>query len=259
LVKTPDVSLGAPAWEQLWPKAVWPGKIPGMPPVAFRGAADVDITPSQPIHTNFDFPNFMTIYFAGPAGDTLSFFGDVFLVGATNQLFVDRLWAQFRLTQETPGNNWLVLKVGRIDPRVEPFSSTFRKTTAQNFNVSSYNVVSDGYRLQNKVGGAELWGASTGPDNSGGLEYAAGVVQGTAGGPENNNYKDTYWAASYKFGGHGVVGSRTETEKEIPIRNYAEKSVQLGGFGYHGKDITRATGTPLEDQLTRSGAKVDDY
>src|SRR5256885_15478660 len=41
ILKTPDVSLGAPAWKQLWPKAVWPGKIPGMPPVAFRAAADV--------------------------------------------------------------------------------------------------------------------------------------------------------------------------------------------------------------------------
>src|SRR5205085_9314462 len=127
LLKSQDVSLGAPAWKQLWPKAVWPGKIPSVPPIAFRAAADVNMRPSQPVHTNFNFPDFMSIYFAGPAGDTLSFFGSVFILGSTNQLFVDRAWAQFRLTEEKPGTNWAVLKVGRIDLRAEPFSSGHRK------------------------------------------------------------------------------------------------------------------------------------
>src|SRR5947208_1579526 len=53
LLKSPDISLGAPAWKQLWPKAVWPGKIPSVPPVAFRAAADVNIRPSQTVKTNF--------------------------------------------------------------------------------------------------------------------------------------------------------------------------------------------------------------
>src|SRR5438046_1547291 len=77
LLKSQDVSLGAPAWKQLWPKAVWPEKIPSIPPIAFRAAVDVNIRPTQPMHTNFDFPDFMSIYFAGPAGDTLSFFGSL--------------------------------------------------------------------------------------------------------------------------------------------------------------------------------------
>src|SRR5436190_17125141 len=46
LLKSPDVSLGAPAWKQLWPKAVWPGKIPSVPPIAFRAAADVNVRPT---------------------------------------------------------------------------------------------------------------------------------------------------------------------------------------------------------------------
>jgi hypothetical protein len=57
LLKTPDVALGAPAWKQLWPKAVWPGAIPGMPPVAIRVASDVNIRPTTPVNVNFDFPN----------------------------------------------------------------------------------------------------------------------------------------------------------------------------------------------------------
>jgi hypothetical protein len=35
-IKIPPVMLGAPAAEQLWPKAIWPGTIPGIPPIGFR-------------------------------------------------------------------------------------------------------------------------------------------------------------------------------------------------------------------------------
>ena len=259
LLKSQDISLGAPAWKQLWPKAVWPGKIQGMPPVAIRATLDANIRPSQQVNLNFDFPNALSIYFAGPAGDTVSFFGSLFMQGATNALFVDRAWAQFRLTPEQPGTNWAVLKVGRLDMRAEPFSSGYRKVTAQNYNVSDFRTVNDAIRLRDKDAGIELWGAATGPDNRGGLEYAAGLVQGTAGAAENNNFKDSYWSAAYKFGGHGVVGSRKESEGPPPINNYAEKSFQIGTFGYRGKGITRSTGIPLENQFTRTGVRFDAY
>jgi hypothetical protein len=260
ILKIEDVSLGAPAWKKLWPEAVWPGKIAGLPPVAFRATLDTTVRPSQPVNLNFDFPSSLQIYFAGPAGDTVSFFGSLFLQGSTNSLFIDRAWAQFRLLPETPGNNWVVLKVGRIDLRAEPFSSTNRRVTTQNFNVSDLRSVSDGLRFRDKDSGVELWGAATGPDNRGGIEYAAGIVQGTGGTPENNNFKDSYWTISYKVGGQGVVGSRREVEGfALPINNYAEKSVAVGTFGYRGKGITRAFGTPMENQFTRSGFKVDAY
>src|SRR6185436_7838651 len=68
-----------------------------------------------------------------------------------------------------------------------------------------------------------------------------------------------YWTASYKFGGHGVVGSRQELEGEVPINSYAEKSIAFGAFGYRGKGITRSTGVAAENQFTRTGAKLDAY
>src|SRR5689334_5053507 len=36
LLKIPPVMLGAPANKELWPKAIWPGSIPGIPPIGFR-------------------------------------------------------------------------------------------------------------------------------------------------------------------------------------------------------------------------------
>ena len=257
LIKTPDVALGAPAWKQLWPKAVWPGAIPGIPPIAIRVLTDVNIRPSAPVNVNFDFPNGLAAYFAGPAGDSFSFFGNVFLLGATNTLFVDRAYGQFRLVSETAGQNWLNLKIGRIDTRAEPFSSTYRKVTSQNYNVSDFRVVGNGFGFRDHDAGMELWGAATGPDNRGGLEYGAGVVQGTAGRPENNNFKDYYWAASYKVGGLGVVGSRVEVEPQTtPPEGYQETSILAGGFMYVGKGQP-ALPNVLEDRFTRTGFKID--
>src|SRR5262252_6175237 len=89
LVKTKDVPLGADEWKKLWPQAVWPGAIPGMPPIAVRVLMDVNIRPSTPVNVNFDFPNGLGGYFAGSAGESFSFFGSVFLQGATNSIFLD--------------------------------------------------------------------------------------------------------------------------------------------------------------------------
>ncbi len=36
MIKIPPVMLGAPANAELWPKAIWPGVIPGLPPIGLR-------------------------------------------------------------------------------------------------------------------------------------------------------------------------------------------------------------------------------
>lgn len=257
LIKSGDVALGAPAWKQLWPKAVWPGAIPGMPPVAVRVTSDVDVRPSTPVNVNFDFPNGITGYFAGAAGDSFSYFGSVFLAGSTNQIFLDRAYGQFRIAPDSAGQNWLTLKLGRIDLRAEPFSNTFRRTTAQNFGVGDFRVTANGFGLRDHDAGFEAWGAITGPGNHGGVEYAAGIVQGTNGRPENNNFKDYYGTVSYKFGGLGVVGSRTETnEQPNTVEGYTETSMSIGAFAYQGKGQTAVTGIN-EDWLMRSGFRAD--
>ena len=36
MLKIPPVMLGAPANKELWPKSIWPGTIPGIPPIGFQ-------------------------------------------------------------------------------------------------------------------------------------------------------------------------------------------------------------------------------
>jgi hypothetical protein len=259
LVETQDVALGAPAWKKLWPRAVWPGSIPSVPPFAVRVMTDLDIRPATPTRLNFDFPSGITGYFAGAAGDTFSYFGSIFLVGSTNQIFLDRVYGQFRIAPDSPGQNWLTLKLGRIDTRAEPLSNTFRRITAQSFGVDDFRVTPNGFAFRDHDAGVEAWGAITGPNNRGGIEYAAGVMQGTNGRPENNNFKDYYGSISYKLGGLGVVGSRTEPdERPDTTEGYRETSVTLGAFGYRGKSQPQITGV-TEDWFSRSGFKIDTW
>src|SRR5690242_18131940 len=35
-IKIPPVMLGAPAQKELWPHTIWPGTIPGLPPIGLR-------------------------------------------------------------------------------------------------------------------------------------------------------------------------------------------------------------------------------
>src|SRR5215475_4943341 len=47
MLKIPPVMLGAPANKELWPKAIWPGSIPGIPPISFRYTTYLQYTGSN--------------------------------------------------------------------------------------------------------------------------------------------------------------------------------------------------------------------
>ena len=255
-VKVPDQELGAPGWKQLWPRAVWPGAMPGALPVALRLTEDAILKPSGPVTLDFRFPSAVALYFAGPLGDTISVLGGIRFSGTTNTFLLTRTYVQFRLMPETPGQNWLTLKVGRIDTRAQPFSSVFRRVTARDFGVNDFRAVPGGFALGDNDAGLELWGAATGPGNRGGLEYAVGVVQGTSGRPEDNNAKDFYGSISLKLGGLGVVGSRNAEGAADADDSSDEYSLTVGAFGYSGGRGSVTGGEPA-NRFHRVGLKAD--
>src|SRR3972149_6524332 len=46
-VKEEPIPLGAPAWAQVWPDAIWPGEISTIPPIAFRPRFELNIRPHR--------------------------------------------------------------------------------------------------------------------------------------------------------------------------------------------------------------------
>ncbi len=96
------------------------------------------------------------------------------------------------------------------------------------------------FALSNAQRGVEWWGAHSAA-GGGGLEYAFGVVNGNSAGNnegtfDNNNFKDIYWRASWKFGGMGVTGTFGDDAAEpVQAEGWRDDSLTVGTFGYYGR------------------------
>ena len=249
-VKTPDVPLGAPGWKRLWPDAIWPGGIPGLVPLAFRIFSDTVVNPSAPVRLDFVFPQEFELLVGGTAGDHVSYFGEL-EVRPNDRLQLARAFVQF---DHLGGSTLANLVVGRFEPRVVPFSRYWRRLTASNFLTSRYRAVESGFDFVTSQAGFEWWGARSGPADTGGFEYAAGLVNGNGPFSDNNTAKDVYYRASYKLGGHGVSGNRVRHEAETlaPVPR-VERSVRFGTFGYRGDGLFGEE----PDRFWRVGGDVD--
>src|SRR5579864_4664461 len=81
-IKEPPVLLGAPAQREVFPKAIYPGEIPGSIPIGFRYSGFATYASKQPPtvafipRTDLFAPNTFTIIAAGSFGERLSFWID---------------------------------------------------------------------------------------------------------------------------------------------------------------------------------------
>src|ERR1019366_8779430 len=81
-VKEPPVLLGAKALKGVFPKALYPGEIPGSIPIAFRYSGNFTYNSRQPVtlgflpRTDLFVPNTFTIIGAGSFGPAISFWVD---------------------------------------------------------------------------------------------------------------------------------------------------------------------------------------
>jgi hypothetical protein len=108
--------------------------------------------------------------------------------------------------------------------------------------------------------GIEFWGSKNGPKGKGGLEWAVGIVNGSAGEgiehfdglgdvttikdnvegegvgifEEINNGKDYYATVSYKIGGMGVLGEESVDDSLVAKENWQDNSVKIKGYYYQG-------------------------
>jgi hypothetical protein len=73
-IKIPPVMLGAPAQAELWPRAVFPGTIPGLPPISLRFNQFFQVVNFFP-RTDFE-TRFFSIFTAGNFGSDIAFWLD---------------------------------------------------------------------------------------------------------------------------------------------------------------------------------------
>ena len=258
LVKEEPVSLGAEAWKEVFPNAVWPGAIPSSVPVSFYAHQRIFFDENKDPSVNFKFPHEFKIFTGGVLGGAFSFWAEHDLQSSGlkrifvrfNDVFSKGAWGKFGFLPEDALN----VRVGRLDvgTLLIPLNvrRTINKPAPYIYEVGTGNTAWDYSDLQS---GFEINGILGHR-----LQYVAGIVNGLtgtgtpAGVEDNNDEKDLYYRVAYKFGGlspDGQLGAGTE-ESLQETDNWAEKSFSLGQFGYFG---TTTVSAGVENPFYRLG------
>ncbi len=274
-VKEKPVLLGAKAWEELWPKAIWPGEIQGSVPLSAymhqRAVAQFSKDPTRDT-VFFDAPHELELLTGGNLGEKVGFFGEwVLFENETNAVGLKRLFIQFndmftklaRLPQ-----NAVNIRIGRVEPTTAGgYPDATRRLTMEhpitidlraleNSGIAGWDA---GYRwrMRDPQSGIELTGV---PWHH--LEYGVGIVNGQSftlseGRGGNPNAKDYYGRLSFKIGGlgfdgYGVGQGLNETE------NWRDDSFTIGTYFYKGRTLKSGTivSPTTENRFDRAGVDL---
>jgi len=278
-MKIPPVMLGAPAQKEMWPRAIYPGTIPGIPQIGLRfntffqvyGGNRNSFTPPAPggpftPRTDFQ-PGLFSIFTAGNFGDGIAFWvDDDFSVGGANSngglgdgylKFVD-IGRLFKLPKDA-----LSLRVGQFEIDL-PFSQ------ARTWNLSGWDIydqanfgaanglvgpgVNNTFAFSSPGQGVEI----SGGHNYGGYHYSLAVLnQNTSPsfpgvGPNvspivdvfsDSNFKDLYGRFQYRFNLERDAVSRNDIQAAGATGPRDHTYLQLGTYYFYGRSVQRANGT----------------
>lgn len=277
-LKVQPTMLGAPAQKELWPKSVWPGTIPGLPPIGLRMSNFTQVLgrnsqrfgslePGVNIpRTDFE-TGLFSIFTAGNFGSGIAFWvdDDISVAGANANgglgdgylKFVD-IGRLIKLPKDS-----LSLRVGQFELDL-PF------TQARSFNLSGYDIygqanigatntafaqqnVNNQFAMADAAQGVEL----SGGHSYGGYQYSIAVVnQNTSatdptvntsgfvssgngvGFQSDSNFKDLYGRLSYRFNLEHDV-SRKEVQAAGPMGPRDHTSLKLGSYYFYGRSVQR--------------------
>jgi len=234
MLKIPPVMLGAPANKELWPKAIWPGTIPGIPPIGFQmtnylqftGTSSgkfASLTPAgtlPPFVPTTDFETgLFSLFSAGNFGSDIAFWvdNDISVGGANANAGLGEAYLKFvnigRLLK-LPKNS-LNLRVGQFELEL-PFTAsksiwispydiyTQSNIGAMNAVIPLQQFVNNQFAIANSAQGIEFSGGL----HTGGYNYSIAFInQNTNGVGQDSNTGSPYvpQATGSNNGGVGVA------------------------------------------------------
>jgi hypothetical protein len=240
-VKEEPLAMAAEAYKKVWPKAVWPGAVPGTVPLSFRAKSGMEASREDTVWAPSFVPPTLQIMLAGTLGEDVTFFAGAHLFELGKLGSVDRFFLQFdNLFDFILPAHLMYLKVGQFVPELVPFTSNHRSLTLTPYAFNTYDPSfgrafagehahgGPSFGIETFQIGVEINGIALGR-----LRYVAGLVNGS--GPntlDDNPAKDFYGRLAYKIGGKalakgGDVASQTG-------QNWIDNSLQVGFFGYKG-------------------------
>ncbi len=250
-VKQPPVLLGAPAQRQVFPKAIYPGEIPGTIPASFRFSGFLTYNSKQPLaltetqgfvpRTDLFAPNTFTAIAAGTLGDDFSFWvdDDISVGGSGADGGLGDGYLRFNDLGHHIGlpTNTLSLRFGQFEMDL-PF------TQARTINLTDYDVY-DQANVAGALGttnnpfvfGAPQRGFEIGGyPNNGNFGWSISMVNGSNDSGPLRDFKDVYVRVSQRFNLERDSSVRKEVQAAGPTGPRDHSSLRAGGFYYYGRN-----------------------
>ncbi len=249
LVKRKKVSLGAPAWKEEFPNAIWPGDIPYTVPFSAYVHQRVVVEPSRDDNkVSFDAPHEFELLTGGSFGSDISFYGTwVFFEKGKNAPGLKQFWIQF---EDLLGpDNAFNLRIGRHEPATTWGNRDNDRMTME--HVPLYDIrTNPNWRMRDQQAGIEVNGIL-----GSSFEYAAGIVNGDK---STMAFKplDTYFRAGFKLGGSNLDGVGGNFETLAQLNNWEDDSLSVGLYGYQGTNMLGAGDTAYQNDFHRIGVDI---
>ena len=281
-IKVPPVMLGSPAQKELWPHTIWPGTIPGLPPIGLRFNTFFQVVgrnrnnfnlqtpgdPTAPFIPRTDFQSgLFSIFMAGNFGDDIAFWvdDDISVGGANSNGGLGDGYLKF-----VNIGRHLKLPTDALSLRVGQFELDLPFSPARSWNLSGWDIydqanvssvnsilglptVSNSFAMSNAAQGVEFSGGHT----YRGYHYSLAIVnQNTSGGtaatgnnvpPEvaytsDSNFKDIYARLSYRFNLERDPASRNEVQAAGASGPRDHTYLNLGTLYFYGRSVQRFQG-----------------
>lgn len=254
-LKEEPVSLGAEAYKEVFPNAIWPGAIPHLPAIAVVTEGELLYLPEAEKgeqKLSFDATAAeVEVLMSGTVSENISFFWELEFEGDESEVEVGTIsFSNLLASRLKP--NLLNLRIGKFVP--EFVANGHRGLATHHPWLGGKNVGDNKWALLRTQKGIELSGVA-----SGRLGYDVGLVEGRKNLP--NSDKDFYAHLAYKLGGMRLDGV-TKGESPLEVSEpWIDDSITIGGFVYLGfADIEAVqvdkTKKPQEDNFQMFGGDL---
>ncbi len=252
-VKEPPVMLGAKAQREVFPKAVFPGEIPGTIPVAFRYSGFLNYNSRQPLalgfvpRTDLFSPDTFAIISAGSFGERLSWWVDDDLSaggsGAEGGLGDGYL-------KVNDIGHYIGLPKDALNLRFGQFELDLPFTQARTINLTDYDIY-DQASVAGVLGTTDnpfVLGASqrgmelSGYPNDGNFNWSVAFVNGSNDSPPTNNKKDVYANVFRQFNLERDPNERKAVQAAGPTGPHDHTSLRVGAFYNYGENVLNVDG-----------------
>jgi hypothetical protein len=256
-IKRQRVPLGAEAWKEVWPDAIYPGWLPGSFPLsAYIHQRVVYAPPEGETTIDFDMPHELELFLGGTFDETFSFFAEwVMFEKGKNAPGLKR--AFFQINDLIGPDNAFNIRVGRLEPAITEGYVDNNRITLEHAMTLDYKATGK-WRPRDQQSGIELRGII-----SHRFQYALGVVNGEKTTiNDKTDEKDVYGRIGVKFGGLALDGYQPAGMDALQqTDNWADNSFSVGTYVYQGNygvEVIDTGGVTsvVDNDFTRYGVDV---